>query len=162
MPKHLVLLILTFLVLGCGNTPLEPDEEVLVPSWCSSYAVVLAGQWERVEEQGDHRVETNVVLTPKDNLCTFAYRVQTHTYLGDPHVRTKVYESQGDLIVTQAQEAGGVINMIIERRRLYRYALNSTGQETEDQSDQVFAASEIKVWDDAMILWRAQYTRVQE
>ena len=162
MPKHLALPVLTLLALGCGNTPLEPDEETLVPSWCSPYAVVLAGQWEHVEERSGHLLESHVVLTPKDNLCTFAYRLQTHTYLGDPHVRTKIFESQGDLIVTQVQEAGGVINMLIESRRLYRYTLNSTGQETEDQSDLVHAASEVKVWDDVLLLWRAQYTRVQE
>ena len=162
MLKHLTLSALVFLVLGCGNTPVEPDEEALVPSWCSPYAVVLAGQWEHVEERSGHLLESHLVLTPKDNLCTFAYRLQTYTYLGDPHVRTKIFESQGEIIVTQAQEAGGVINMLIESRRLYRYHLNSKGQETEDQSDQVHAVSEVKVWDDALLLWRAQYARVLE
>lgn len=154
---------LFIIYIGCSgkDNPVStdiPDSDPL-PDWC--YAIVdsaLAGVW--YERRTDHhdRLLEYIIDIKRTDYCAYTYTYLTYLYVEED--TTLVYRSEGNIIVSEVQDAGSVINMKIESKRNYYFQVSHDLENvTESFGTSILETSFGKIWGDYIILWGRQLKR---
>lgn len=153
------LIFVTLFAFGCTvQAPAEPEPEPTTSTWCQANAPhLLDGTWSRAFTHRGNQLESKLTLVDQGE-CSLAFRGQT-TML-DEGRQSRMFESQGVIIVTDVEMTGQIIHMDIECQRTYQAALDADSLWTETREVVVYETSRIKLWGDQLVIWDQQYERV--